>query len=158
MDKNDYNKGFTIGRINLKIRRLIPSPPPTVWNVSHVTFLELRISKYLEVAPRILESLWTPGYNFFSVPNLFFSCTVGGKSMNCCYLAFVAELYADIMTLFWDFCFVPGCLFLHYHQPWLFLCSSVHHSTIAMPWLMFLCSSVQHSILTMAVLVFWCPS
>ena len=111
MDKNDYNKRFTIGRIHLNIRRLIPPPPSTVWSVPHVTFLELRILKYFEVAARILESLWTPGYNFFFGAKFGFLMYSRNINMNCCYLAFVAELYADIMTLFWDFCFVLGCFF-----------------------------------------------
>ena len=138
MDKNDYNKRFTIWRINLKIRRLNPPPlpPPTVWNVPHVTFLKLRILKYFEVAPRILQSLWTLSYNFFFGAKLVFLMYSRNISMNCCYLAFCSRAVRRYYDLIWGFLFCPRLFLLHY-QPWLFLCSSVHRSMLAMAVLVF---------------------
>jgi len=48
---------------------------------------------------------------FFLGAKFVFLLYSRGIMMNCCDLAFVAELYADNMTLFWDFCFVAGCFF-----------------------------------------------
>jgi hypothetical protein len=73
MDKNDCNRGLTVGRINFKMWRLISPPTPTTaWNLPHVTILELGILNYFEMAPRILESLWTAGYILFLVAKFVF--------------------------------------------------------------------------------------